>query len=84
MDEDRRALITHLMAEITARLEEALEQAVEGQSPKQGDHVYRQLAADISSTVTDVRAFTEAISAVVRMDLSASIASSDDDETSSE
>ncbi|MEM1384642.1 MAG: hypothetical protein AAF713_06805 [Pseudomonadota bacterium] len=84
MDEDGRALITHLIAEITARLEEAMGLAVEGQSPKLDELGYLTLVAGISSAATYVCAFAEAVSAVVRMDLSASIASSDNYETSGE
>lgn len=68
MDEGRRALITHLMAEITARLEDATEMAVEGQSPKLDEQGYGMVAADISSVATHVHALAEAVSVLARAD----------------
>jgi len=61
MDDDRQALITHLMAEITARLEAAHELPVEGQSPVRVPADHAALAGQIGAIAGDVQTLAKAV-----------------------
>ncbi len=68
MDEDRQALITHLMAEITARLEAAHQISVEGQLPMREWAEHAALAGQIGAIVGDVHSLVRAVEALTRFD----------------
>ena len=53
-DTDRRDLIRHLFAEITARLEDAMEVAVAGQAPRATARQYRAHAQNLVRIADDL------------------------------
>ena len=66
MDDDRIALINHLMAENTARLEAAHELSVEGQAGSLEAAGYAAIARRVRVVVGEVQALAAAVEVLVR------------------